>query len=87
MKSNAPFDSETPCFKVDSLIISQLSDLQFLAKAEDAYRINYIKWLIMKYPNATVEVNPDIVSQQFKEFMEARYRKNVAKGPPDQNQT
>jgi hypothetical protein len=51
------------------VIFSHLSDAQELAYAEDPIpginRINFAKFLISKYPDTSVEIDPDKEYQEF----------------------
>jgi hypothetical protein len=53
--------------KVRMVIMSHLSDVQggFLLKEEANIRINFVKYLLMKYPDTNKEIDPDGEFDQF----------------------
>jgi len=64
-----PVADDAPDTKVSMVIMSHLSDVQesmvFADKDMDNTRINFIKWLILKYKNVDTLINPDKEFQQF----------------------
>lgn len=45
--------------KVRLIIMSHLSDIQEGQVKNHSDRINFVKWLLLSYPNTNVEVDPD----------------------------
>lgn len=66
--------------KVKMVIFSHLSDVQegfnctykFEEVTERNKRINFVKWLIQKYPDLEVEIDPDKDYKEFLNFNEKR---------------
>ncbi len=58
--------------KVSMLILSHLSDVQEMTQGISLnsnrvnLRINFVKYLILKYKNTDTEVDPEIVFEEFK---------------------
>lgn len=50
--------------KASTIILSHLGDLQIDGCQ---WRINFVKFLVMKFPNTDTEINPD---EEYKEFCE-----------------
>lgn len=52
--------------KVRMVMMSHLSDVQeFLNNPENRKKINFVKFLMLKYPNTDIEINPDEEWQKF----------------------
>lgn len=54
--------------KVKMVIMSHLSDAQHLMESDTVeanLRINFAKFLILKFPNTDVEINPESEWEQF----------------------
>jgi hypothetical protein len=52
--------------KVSMIILSHLSDVQEdLTSPQTKTRINFVKYLTLKYTNTDTEIDPDIVYKEF----------------------
>jgi len=56
--------------RVSMVIMSHLSDLADITFdfSEKRDRINFVKYLILKYPDTTFEVNPDIEYEDYQSY-------------------
>jgi hypothetical protein len=58
--------------KVRMVIMSHLSDVQENWRdTSNNTRLNFAKWLLLRYPDTSVEIDPDV---QFSLFMKQYYK-------------
>ena len=50
--------------KVITVVMSHLSDVQAIGKTE---MINFCKWLLLKYKDTSVSIDPELEYEKFKE--------------------
>lgn len=72
--------------KVRLVIMSHLSDLQIETgfgqkemQSMVSMRLNFIKWLVIHFPNTDVEIDPDAEYQKFLDWKNGRFQQTVSR--------